>query len=318
MSTPWREAAGDKATAEGYECFHIKQRGRRAECDAYLSAGTWPESWPGPTPVKAKGAPAVDDMTIPFDFGTAAPAPLLTPEAPAAPAPPNGGEPARPSIEAAGDPPELAAESLPEILPEQKTDARDQAAVVVEPNTGEPVKAAYHVKAAYQVGKPKEKQKVLPNGRTKKPMPSFGQWHCRIFPKDIAYPAWRYLTKTATDVANICRAKRDYAAAMGKKDSAGLPVFQFTGSEAVTVFKLTRPTFIKAMHLLIEIGFIKYSMRGDLPMRGGIVNGAGISAQYVLSEEWKSWEPPKRDNSNISKARSAKQNPRKGALIGAV
>jgi hypothetical protein len=156
---------------------------------------------------------------------------------------------------------------------------------------------------------PKAHKGMIANGRSQKGIPSFDKWFCQIFPKDVTYPAWRYLTKTATDVANICRAKAGRAAACSQKDSSKVPVFDFTFSEAENFFGWTRPTFAKAIHLLLEIGFIEYSRPG------GIVNGQGVKAQYRLSNKWQSWEPPKIDTTNIDKARSAKkQNPSKGAL----
>jgi hypothetical protein len=82
------------------------------------------------------------------------------------------------------------------------------------------------VKGSLPPVEPRKKQKdVLANGRNKKGMPTFDQWHCRIFPKDVTYPAWKHLTKTATDVANICKAKGDHAAAKNRKDASGVPIF---------------------------------------------------------------------------------------------
>ncbi len=156
---------------------------------------------------------------------------------------------------------------------------------------------------------PKAHKGMIANGRSQKGVPSFDKWFCQIFPKDIVYPAWKHLNKTATDVANICRAKASRAASRNQKDSSGLPIFDFTFSEAVNFFGWTRPTFTKAIRLLLEIGFIAYSRPG------GIVNGQGIKAQYHLSDKWKSWEPPATDTTNICKARSAKkQNPSKDTL----
>lgn len=141
---------------------------------------------------------------------------------------------------------------------------------------------------------------TLPNGRCKKALPKFENWHCRIFPKDITYSAWRHLSKTATDVANICRAKNDHSGATGRKDETGRPVFEFTATEAQRVFSITRPTFSKAIKSLVEIGFIEVSRYG------GTIDGKGIAALYRLSECWKSWTPPVRDNTNIMKARAAR------------
>jgi hypothetical protein len=147
------------------------------------------------------------------------------------------------------------------------------------------------------------------NGRSSKCIPSFDKWFCQIFPKDITYPAWKYLSKTATDVANICRAKSNRAAHSNEKDSTGRPVFSFTVSEADTIFRIPAPTFTDAIKRVIEVGFMECSRPG------GLVNGASAPALYRLSDKWKTWNPPKKDYSNMEKARaSRKQNPTKGTL----
>jgi DNA-binding transcriptional ArsR family regulator len=141
---------------------------------------------------------------------------------------------------------------------------------------------------------------TLPNGRNQNGAPKFENWHCRIFPKDMAYPAWRYLSKTASDIANICRAKNDYAGACKRKGENGKPIFEFTATEAERTFLIPRPTFSHAIKSLIEIGFI------EVARHGGTLDGKGISALYRLSEKWKEWTPPPRDNTNILKARAAR------------
>jgi hypothetical protein len=144
---------------------------------------------------------------------------------------------------------------------------------------------------------------TLLNGRSAKKLPAFENWHCRIFPKDMGYPAWRHLSKTASDVANICRAKSDHSGATGKKNGGGRPFFEFTADEAKRVFNITHPTFSSAIKALVNIGFI------EVVRYGGIQGGKGISAQYRLSEKWKSWTSPPRDNTNIMKARAARRKP---------
>jgi len=141
---------------------------------------------------------------------------------------------------------------------------------------------------------------MIHNGRNKKGVPKFENWHCRIFPKDVTYPAWRYLSKTASDIANICRAKNDHSGVMGKKGEDGKPVFEFTATEAEKFFSITRPTFSKSIKSLIEIGFI------EIVRPGGTLDGKGIAAIYRLSEKWKEWTPPPRNNANIMKARAAR------------
>jgi hypothetical protein len=116
----------------------------------------------------------------------------------------------------------------------------------------------------------------------------------------MAYPAWRYLSKTASDIANICRAKSDYAGARKRKGENGKPIFEFTATEAERTFLIPRPTFSNAIKSLIQIGFI------EVARHGGTLDGKGISALYRLSEKWKEWTPPPRDNTNILKARAAR------------
>lgn len=142
---------------------------------------------------------------------------------------------------------------------------------------------------------------MLPNGRSAKGAPKFENWHCRFFPKDLSYPAWRSLSACAKDVALIMRAKNDHAGATGKKDAAGRPVFSFTATEAERVFHVPRPTFCKAVKALVEIGFV------EIARHGGVLSGNGIPALYRLSDRWKEWKPPARDNTNITKARAARK-----------
>jgi len=167
------------------------------------------------------------------------------------------------------------------------------------------------VKAALPVGLPAKKNKcVLPNGRNGKSLPDAGKWFAQILPlRHITHPAWKALSKSATDVVIICIAKASSAAHMNRKGKDGVPIFNFTVSEGESIFKMPRPTFTKAIGLAIEIGFI------ECIKQGGITDGAGIMAVYRLSEKWKSYQAPVRDNTNINKARLAKkQIPSKAAL----
>jgi predicted transcriptional regulator len=152
----------------------------------------------------------------------------------------------------------------------------------------------------------------LANGRNTKGVPKFENWFCRIYPRDITYPAWKELSKTATDIANICRAKKDHAKALGKKYVDGNPAFEFTFAEAANFFKISRPTFDKSIKQLLELGFIEYANRG------GILDGKGIAARYRCCERWREW---KAEPQNISKATPTslqkfiqKQNPSKPVL----
>lgn len=130
---------------------------------------------------------------------------------------------------------------------------------------------------------------VLANGRNEKGVPKFENWFCRIYPRDITYPAWKALSKTSTDIANICSAKRDHARAAerakGKKDSDIDPLFQFTFKEAVGFFRISRPTFEKSMRQLMDLGFIERATGG------GIFDGKGVPATYRCIEAWRNWQP---------------------------
>ncbi len=157
-------------------------------------------------------------------------------------------------------------------------------------NTDLPAKNENAVNTPLLRGRKKKAAKgVLANGRNEKGVPKFENWFCRIYPKDITYPAWKELSKTSTDIANICFAKRDHARASerakGKKDSDIDPVFQFTFKEAVGFFRISRPTFDKSIKQLMSLGFIERATGG------GIFDGKGIPATYRSIENWRNWHP---------------------------
>lgn len=158
------------------------------------------------------------------------------------------------------------------------------------------------------VVKLKQHKGMMPNGRNAKGTPSFDKWFGRSYPSNVAYPAWKYLTKTSTDVANICIAKHDHAGSCNKKDSSGVPWFEFSFKEAVAAFKISRPTFDKSIKQLVEIGFIKYVVRDGIPQRGNFVDGRGTPAQYQLSQDWRTLS---QDDIKKLVALSQKQNPSK-------
>lgn len=162
---------------------------------------------------------------------------------------------------------------------------------------------------------------VIPKkkGKREKGVPDFKNWFGRVYPSDVAYPAWKYLTKTSTDVANICRAKHDHAAHCGKKDKSGVPLFEFSFKEAVGAFNISRPTFEKSIKQLIEIGFIRYAVVDGIPQRGSFKNGRGTPAQYQLTNNWKTWSPaqgkkPNQGNMGKLAMLQEKQNPGKPVL----
>lgn len=56
MSETYRKAAGDKAHANSFERSYIDQKGRKKDCEEYLSSGTWPAAWPEPKLIKQKSS----------------------------------------------------------------------------------------------------------------------------------------------------------------------------------------------------------------------------------------------------------------------
>lgn len=154
---------------------------------------------------------------------------------------------------------------------------------------------------------PASKTKVLNNGRDVKYTGKAQKWFAKIpIFELLVHPAWRNLSKTATDMASLIIAKHDKAAAFGNKVD-GRPVFSFTASEGQRMFEISRPTFTRAMKELVEKGFI------EIHDPGGIQNGKGRAAQYMWSGGWKSWQAPPRDNRNILKARKMR-NTEKNAI----
>lgn len=126
-------------------------------------------------------------------------------------------------------------------------------------------------------------------------------WYARIFIFELlALPAYRNLTKSATDVLTVALAKASDAAA--KKDKKpGRPVFGFTFEEAERTLNMPPQTFNTSMRRLEEVGFISVSRHG------GIGDGDGIPTLYQLADGYKSWIAPPRDNTNIMKAQAAKR-----------
>jgi hypothetical protein len=152
-------------------------------------------------------------------------------------------------------------------------------------------------------------------------MPDFSKWFGRVHPSDVSYPAWKYLSKTSTDIANICKAKHDHSAHCGKKDASGFPWFEFSFKEAVGTFKISRPTFDKSIKQLVAVGFLKYRVISDVPQCGNFVNGRGTPAQFQLSNVWKTWTPEMDEVLNPAamkkgKGKGKKQNPGKPVFNG--
>lgn len=311
-----RAHAGIKIWDAGYQKTFVKQKGRTAECVAYLKYGIWGERWGEPVlraKVKQKGEVAapflVDEYTLPL-FGSL---PVDT-EAVA---------------EATVDHFDLRL-SAPAALPDTVETAYEahyrltgkgrHPDVVRKEKEADAVKAVLPfdgvspaaVKTASPRTKHKKQKGMLANGRDCKGVSKFENWFGRVYPVDLTYPAWRALTKPQTDIANICRAKHDHAAHMGKKDSTGRPVFEFLVSEAEGFFKFTRPTFLAGIEHLAKIGFIERVVHG-----GGVVDGKGIKSLYRLSENWKAHQPELKKYPNMDKARkemlrkreAKKQNP---------
>lgn len=143
---------------------------------------------------------------------------------------------------------------------------------------------------------------ILKEPANEKKRPSFDNWHTQVYPHEFSNDAWKALKKNGTAIMVLitCRAKHGHAAHDRTKKSTGLPTWSFTVKQAETQFKITRPTFIKAMALIQEIGFIENVRAGNF--------GSNTPALYRLSEKWKSWKQPESDNTNIMKARSMRLN----------
>lgn len=139
------------------------------------------------------------------------------------------------------------------------------------------------------------------DGRSIKGVPKLENWFAQVYIADhILSPAWRSLTKTATDILIVCLAKQGRAAKY-KEKFGGRPVFQFTVTEGTKLLSISRTTFTRAIHELIDTGFV------ELVCPGGILNGRGRAADYTLGKAWRIWQPPPRNMSNITKARAARQ-----------
>ena len=142
---------------------------------------------------------------------------------------------------------------------------------------------------------------MLPNGRSTKGVPKLENWFAKIVIHDLViHPAWRSLTKTATDILIICIAKQGRAAAYNQK-FGGRPVFQFTVTEGTKLLAISRTTFCRAVQELIDVGFLV------LVCPGGILNGRGRAADYTIGKAWRTWQSPTPDTSNIAKARAARR-----------
>lgn len=280
-----------KAKSEGRRSTGPGQRGNNSDCIAFLQFGTWASSWDDPAAAKQKKSnvptvgslPTLDEYTLPLfgpvDVPAAAPVVVeqeaVTAETPEAP---KGEAPAEPAKQPLHE--ELTYEEFHRLI-----------------GKGRPPEVVRKEQEAAKKPLQGKRGGVLANGRDAKGVGKFENWCGQVYPSDFAYAAWRALTKTATDVANICRAKMGYEKHKLKKKD---PIFHFTVAEAERTYKITRPTFSKAIKLLIEVGFIEHARRGGMP------DGVGVKALYRMIEDWKTWEPPARDNTNILKARAAR------------
>jgi hypothetical protein len=149
--------------------------------------------------------------------------------------------------------------------------------------------------------KPAKHATMLPNGRSAKGAPKAENWFSKIYINEhVLIPAWRHLTKNATDILIICIAKQGRAAKY-KEKFGGRPVFQFTVSEGTKLLSISRTTFCRAIQELQAVGFI------ELVSPGGILNGRGRAADYTQGKAWRTWQPPPPDTSNITKARAARK-----------
>lgn len=142
---------------------------------------------------------------------------------------------------------------------------------------------------------------TLANGRSAEDVPKAKNWFAQIQISELlVFPAWRSLSKTATDMAIIIKAKHSKAAAFNDKKD-GKPIFNFTASEAKRVLGISRPTCTRAFNELKDKGFI------EVLESGGILFGKGRPAIYTWSSSWRNWVAPPRNNANILKARSMRK-----------
>jgi hypothetical protein len=126
-------------------------------------------------------------------------------------------------------------------------------------------------------------------------------WYAKIHIFElVALPAYRRLSKGATDVLTVAIAKSDAAGAV-KSKGPGRPIFGFTFADAVRTLNMPAQTFNTALEQLKEVGFISVNRPG------GIGDGDGIPTLYQLSDGYKTWIAPPRDNTNILKAQAAKR-----------
>lgn len=149
--------------------------------------------------------------------------------------------------------------------------------------------------------KPAKHATMMSNGRSTKGVPKLENWFAQVYIADhVLSPAWRSLTKTATDILIVCLAKQGRAAKY-KEKFGGRPVFQFTVSEGTKLLSISRTTFCRAIQELQAVGFI------ELVCPGGILNGRGRAADYTQGKAWRTCQPPPRNMSNIAKARAARK-----------
>lgn len=151
---------------------------------------------------------------------------------------------------------------------------------------------------SYKMAKCKQ---VLPNGRDAKGVSKFENWFSKIYINEhVTSPAWRGLTKTATDILIICIAKQGRAAAYSQK-FGGRPVFNFTVSEGGKILSVSRTTFCRAVKELVSVGFL------EIVCPGGILDGRGRASDYTIGKTWQTWQPPPHDTRNIMKARAKRK-----------
>lgn len=148
---------------------------------------------------------------------------------------------------------------------------------------------------------PAKHKAVLANGRDRKPPITFEETWTKVQVSFVISPQWRNLTASAKDVLLICLVKNGNAARKSLKDKTGKPTFSFTYIEAKKLLNMPTPTFKRALSELQTAGFIGISSYG------GILDGKGRAAKYHLSSDWKTWQPPIRDLSNMKKARASRK-----------
>lgn len=123
------------------------------------------------------------------------------------------------------------------------------------------------------------KRKTLKNGRNAGKSGAFS-----AVPAEMQRsPAFRSLPASALRVLLWCLFKH-YKAANTDGRPSGRPTFKLTNKEAKDSLTMNAQTFSRAKELLAEKGFIKWTLRG------GLKGCNGVASEFMLIDDWKSWD----------------------------